>query len=231
MSEFSVQMDEPIRKFSNLNIRIVVVEQVDSIRDELVHFLNDQHQSKCTVSFRSAEEALDQLPLLRPDVVIVNIFLPGISGIDLIEKLRETCPETQCIICSANADVETIFAAFKAGAKGYLLDRTPPSKILEAILELYHGGCPMSREIARTLISSLDTGRFNTEEFTKREKEIVSLLAKGFRYKEVAEKLFISMDTVRTHIKHIYKKLNVNSRTDAILKLQNGNNFNAHTPF
>lgn len=173
-------------------------------------------------AYENAEEAIASIPLLQPDVILVDIHLPGQSGINCIEKLRPVCSNTQFIMCTSLEDNDTIFNALKAGANGYLTKSTPPARLLEAIIEVHSGGSPMSTNIARKVIGSFQlTTSTSTNEFealSKREQEILQLLSKGFRYKEIAEKLFISVETVRTHVRNIYEKLQVNSRTEAINK-------------
>jgi DNA-binding NarL/FixJ family response regulator len=148
--------------------------------------------------------------------------LPGISGIECIKQIKPALPLTQFMMCTVYEDNENVFDSLCAGATGYLLKNSPPGKITEAIIDLYHGGSPMSSTIARKVIRAFQPSVKQTtdiEKLTKREREMLDLLAKGYRYKEIADRLFISFDTVRTHIHHIYEKLQVQSRTEALNKV------------
>jgi len=159
---------------------------------------------------------------LKPDVALVDIHLPGESGITVVAKLKQLLPETQAVMCTSLEDNETIFNALKAGASGYITKSTAPAKILEAIMDAYNGGAPMSSQIARKVISSFQSDETTKKEFeklSKREQEILDYLSKGYRYKEISGLLHISIETVRKHIHNIYEKLQVNSRTDALNKL------------
>src|SRR6185436_13561399 len=161
------------------------------------------------------------LPELQPDVVLMDINLPGKNGIDCVRELVEKIPATQFMMCTVYDDDDNIFEALRAGATGYLLKRTSPAQILEAIRDLREGGSPMSGEIARRVVESLhkkNQPAAATEILTQREKEILDYLSKGFLYKEIAAELFISMDTVKKHIHNIYEKLQVQTRTEALNK-------------
>lgn len=184
--------------------------------------INGSEGFYCQQSFENAEDAIANIPALTPDVVLVDVHLPHQSGIDCVTKLKPVCPKTQFMMCTSLEDTETIFNALKAGANGYITKSTPPAKLLEAIIEVYKGGSPMSSQIARKVVGSFQQdiapSNKHLEALTKREKEILTLLSKGLRYKEIADQLFVSTETVRTHIRNIYEKLQVNSRTDALNK-------------
>jgi DNA-binding NarL/FixJ family response regulator len=201
-------------------ITVAIVEDTEVIRDTLKMLVSGTAGFNCIGVFADAEEALSQIPGLCPDIVIMDIGLPGISGIECVRKLKGKCTNTQYLMCTIFEDDENIFEALKAGATGYILKKTPPAKIIEAITELHNGGSPMSGQIARRVIQVLHQPKKNDalEALTERETEILQLLAKGLRYKEISDQLFISVATVRTHIHNIYEKLQVQSRTDALNK-------------
>ncbi|MGI8967166.1 MAG: LuxR C-terminal-related transcriptional regulator, partial [Limisphaerales bacterium] len=170
---------------------------------------------------RNAEEALQQIPLKKPDVILMDINLPNMSGIECVRKLKAIFPKIQVLMLTMAEDNEKIFESLTAGANGYLLKRTPASKILEAIEEVYRGASPMSGQIARIVVEHFQKRKtFSSEEesLSKREQEILDLLAEGYRGKEIAQKLSISFDTVHTHLQNIYEKLHVHSRTEAVIK-------------
>lgn len=201
-------------------ITVAIVEDTEIIRESLKALISGMEGFNCVGVFADAEEALVQIPLLCPDVVLMDIGLPGISGIECVNRLKGQCIRTQYLMCTIFEDDENIFEALKAGATGYILKKTSPVKILEAISELHQGGSPMSGQIARRVIQAMHQPKKNDaiESLTERETEILQLLAKGLRYKEISDKLFISIATVRTHIHNTYEKLQVQSRTDALNK-------------
>lgn len=202
-------------------ITVAIVEDIREIKEGLELLIDSDEGFSCIKTFSSGEEAVKGLPGLCPDVVLMDINLPGINGIDAVRKLKGQCPDTQFIMSTVYEDDESIFESLKAGASGYLLKKTAPSKILESITEVYHGGSPMNSQIARKVIASFQQKKTidETEILTQREKEILKLLSKGLRYKEIAADLHISMDTVRSHTRNIYEKLQVQSRTEAINKV------------
>lgn len=202
-------------------IKVVIVEDVKDIREGLQLLINSNWAFSCTETYASAEDALLGLPNGLPDVVLMDIHLPGISGIEAIKKLKPQFPKVQFIMSTVYEDDENIFESLKAGATGYLLKKTSPDKILEAITEVYNGGSPMSAQIARKVIGAFQKKNPIDEvsDLTPKEKEILKALSKGLRYKEIAGEMRISMDTVRTHVRHIYEKLQVQSRMDAINKV------------
>jgi DNA-binding NarL/FixJ family response regulator len=202
-------------------IRVVIIEDIKEIREGLQMLIDGSVGFKCTETFASAEEALEKLPGLYPDVALMDINLPGMNGIEAVRKLKKQCPHTQFIMSTIYEDDESIFDSLKAGASGYLLKKTAPVKILESILEVYNGGSPMSGQIARKVISSFQHNDSidDSKILTHREKEILKSLAKGLRYKEIASDLNIGIETVRSHARNIYEKLQVQSRTEAINKI------------
>jgi DNA-binding NarL/FixJ family response regulator len=202
-------------------LRIAVVEDDKTVREGLQILLNGSPGFTCAATYSNGEDAVSGLPDLNPDVVLMDINLPGMSGIECILALKEMDLSMQFIMLTVFENADTIFQSLSAGATGYLLKQTPPAKLLEAIQDVYRGGSPMSGEIARKVVQSFQhpvpaSGTANG--LTKREEEILSYLVKGFFYKEIAGLLFISTETVRTHIRNIYEKLQVRTRSEAILK-------------
>jgi DNA-binding NarL/FixJ family response regulator len=171
--------------------------------------------------FRDAEEAIAKMPVNDIDVVLMDIHLPGMNGVECMKNLKPSMPHAQFMMCTVFDDDDNIFTALEAGASGYLLKRTSPAQTLEAIRELHDGGSPMNSEIARRVVESMQKkSKPNkaAESLTTRENEILDLLAKGYLYKEIADELSISKETVKTHIHNIYDKLHVQNRTEALNK-------------
>ena len=205
-------------------IRIAVVEDDKTVRDGLEILLNGSPGFTCVATYSNGEDALAGLPALLPDVALMDIDLPGTNGIDCILALKEQKISILFIMLTVFENSDAIFQSLAAGASGYLLKQTPPAKLLDAIQDVYQGGSPMSGEIARKVVQSFQHPLLSGHHFvglTKREEEILSYLAKGYLYKEIAGLLFISVETVRTHLRNIYEKLQVRTRTEAILKYLN----------
>lgn len=202
-------------------IKVVIVEDIKEIREGLQILIDASEGFTCTRTFTSGEDAVKELPAICPDVVLMDIHLPGINGIEAVRKLKNICSQTQFIMSTVYEDDESIFESLKAGASGYLLKKTAPSKIIDSIMEVFHGGSPMSSQIARKVIASFQQKDSidNSVLLTQREKEILKSLSKGLRYKEIAAGLNIGLETVRTHARNIYEKLQVQSRTEAINKV------------
>jgi len=176
---------------------------------------------QCVATYPTAENALKYLPAHKPDVVLMDIQLPGMSGIECVRDLKKLLPDLQIMMLTVYEDDDNVFKSILAGASGYVLKKTPPSELLEAISDLHNGGSPMSDRIARKVVQAfqqMGKSSRETENLTQRESEILSYVAKGFQDKEIAEKFFLSSETVRTHLRNIYKKLHVRSRTEATLK-------------
>jgi DNA-binding NarL/FixJ family response regulator len=202
-------------------IKVAIVEDNREIREGLTLLINGSPDFQCVLACASAEAALIEIPRQQPDVVLMDIGLPGISGIECIRRLKELAPKTQMMMLTVFEDHDKIFQSLAVGASGYLIKRTPPAKVLEAIQELHHGGSPMSNQIARRVVQVFQTPVRSSEAvalLSEREQEILTHLAQGFLYKEIAEALGISTDTVRTHVRNIYEKLHVHTRTGALLK-------------
>ena len=202
-------------------IQVAIVEDIREIKEGLELLIDSSEGFRCIKTYSNAEEAMEDLPQINPDVVLMDINLPGINGIEAVRFLKPKIPATQFIMSTVYEDDENIFESLKAGASGYLLKKTAPSKILESITEVFNGGSPMSSQIARKVIGSFQQKNSieDSSLLTQREKEILKLLARGLRYKEIATELTISIDTVRTHTRHIYEKLQVQSRIEAINKV------------
>jgi len=202
-------------------IRVIIVEDDREMREGLKLIVRSNPALECIATCSSGEEALEMISGNIPDVVLMDIHLPGISGIECVKKLKPSMAFTQFMMCTVYEDNENVFDSLCAGATGYLLKNSPPTKITDAITELYHGGSPMSSVIARKVIQAFKpSGGQNSEieKLTTREREMLELLAKGYRYKEIADQLSISFETVRTHIHNIYDKLHVQSRIEALNK-------------
>lgn len=206
-----------------MKINVSIVEDNNEIRTGLMMIVNTTEELECRQTFTNAEDAIRILPLSCPDIVLMDIDLPGMNGIEAIKKLKEQCKNTLYMMLTVYEDDDKIFNSLKAGASGYMLKKTPPNQLVEALKDLANGGSPMNTQIARKVVESFQQHRqkklTNTEELTRREIELLELLSKGYRYKEIADKLFISQDTVRTHIRNIYLKLQVNSKIEAINKV------------
>jgi DNA-binding NarL/FixJ family response regulator len=202
-------------------ITIAIIEDDKITRETLKTLIQSIEDFECVGSFEDAETGIEFLTGNPADIVLMDIHLPGMDGIECVRQLKTVHPDMQVIMCTIFQDDDSVFNALKAGATGYLLKNDAPSGIVDAIRELHTGGSPMTPQIARRVLESFKKPVINDEihQLTKRETEMLGLLAKGLRYKEIAEKLFISPTTVRTHIYNIYQKLHVQSRTDAINKV------------
>ncbi|MES2431087.1 MAG: response regulator transcription factor [Bacteroidota bacterium] len=200
---------------------LAIIEDDDTVRE----YITEQIQLHTTISriinFSDGEAALTSLTRQPVDIALFDVQLPGMNGIECVRKLKIIHPRMQIMMLTVYDDTDTIFSALKAGAASYMLKSTPPEKIIEAINELYTGGSPMSSQIARKVIEAFTVKEKTNEyfqELSRREQEMLEQLSKGFRYKEIADKLFLSVETVRTHIRNVYEKLQVNSRIEALKK-------------
>lgn len=202
-------------------IRIALVEDDRHFADALRSYFQLGNIVNCAAVFPSAEEALRDVRALAPEVLLVDINLPKMSGVELVARIKVACPATLCVILTMYEESGLIFDALKAGACGYLLKRTPPLEIVAAIEQVRAGGSPMSPQIARHVVSffhSAGADHSGLEILTDREREVLALLSKGFMYKRIADQLNISLDTVRFHLRKIYEKLQVHSRAEATMK-------------
>jgi DNA-binding NarL/FixJ family response regulator len=201
-------------------IKVCIVEDLKEVRDGMSSLLTLDERFEVLATFTDAEKATEELPAWQPDIVIMDINLPGMNGIECIKKIKSLCPQSQFIMFTIYEDDEKVFEALNAGASGYLLKKTPLGKITESLLELHEGGSPMSTQIARKVINRLRTNKTtgNIEILSARENEILHYLATGLLYKEIAQKIATTTGTVRQHIHRIYEKLHVQNRTEALNK-------------
>ena len=202
-------------------ITVSIVEDNDQLRATLARLIDRDEEFRCLSQFANAEAALENLPKERPKVVLMDINLPGMNGVECVRKLKQIAPEILVVMLTAYEDTENIFNALAAGATGYLLKRAPKAELLEAIREVNQGGSPMTTHIARKVVQSFQKAGASskpTENLSTREQEVLDCLSQGFLYKEIAEKLGISYETVHTYIRRIYEKLQVRTRTEAVAK-------------
>ena len=204
-------------------ITVSIVEDNDQLRGTLARVINRSEGFQCLGDFGSAEAALEGLPKQPPNVVLMDINLPGMNGVECVRKLKEILPKTHAIMLTVYEDTDNIFNALAAGATGYMLKRTPKDELLEAIRDVLKGGSPMTTHIARKVVQSFQRApavstAMEEANLSPREKEVLDLLAQGHLYKEIAEKLGISYETVHTYIRRIYEKLQVRTRTEAVAK-------------
>src|SRR6266850_786304 len=200
---------------------VIVVEDDRGLREQLVQILETAPDIKCLGAFASAEQALPQILEKDPDVVLMDIKLPGMSGIQCVAEIKKIRPEMQIIMVTIYEDSERIFRALKAGANGYLVKSSPPEQLLEAIRDAYRGGAPMSSPIARKVVQHfhlLGPSVDETQNLSPRERQVLDLLAMGFIYKEIGNKLDIGTETVRTYVKNICQKMHVRGRVEAVAK-------------
>lgn len=205
----------------NKPIRVSIVDDEVDLRENISGFVDAAKGFRCISVHSSAEEALQRLPKENPDVVLMDINLGGMSGIECVRQLKPLMRETQMVMLTVFEDTEKIFSALAAGASGYLLKRMAPEKLLEAIRDVHEGGSPMSAPIARKVVQSLQTARPGADEtaqLSPREREVLDGLAEGQAYKQIADKLSVSIHTVRNYIRRIYEKLHVRSSAEAVAK-------------
>ena len=200
---------------------VVIVEDDRGLREQLIQILESAPDIKCLGAFISAEEALPQILTKNPDVVLMDIKLPGMSGIQCVTEIKKVAPNMQIIMVTVYEDSERIFRALKAGANGYLVKSSPPEQLLAAIRDVYKGGAPMSSHIASKVVKHfhlVGNSPLEAENLSPREREVLELLASGFIYKEIGDKLSIGTETVRTYVKNICQKMHVRSRLEAVAK-------------
>jgi DNA-binding NarL/FixJ family response regulator len=203
-------------------ITIAIVEDDALIRENLSRLIDEAPGFRCAALYANAEQALQQIPREPPDVVLMDLNLPRVSGIECVRRLKQLVPRLRIMVLTVYEDSDKVFAALEAGAGGYLLKRTPPDKLLEAIRDIHEGGAPMSSYIARKVVQSFQKSSADVPEVNQlspREQEILHLMASAYHNKEIATQLRISPETVRVHLRHIYEKLHVNSRSQAVVKL------------
>jgi DNA-binding NarL/FixJ family response regulator len=200
---------------------IAIVEDICGIRLQWERLINTTPGLHCICTCSDSEQALQRLPVVRPHAVLMDISMPGMSGIECTRHLKRVLPDTQFLMVTVHNDNDRIFQALTAGANGYLLKRSTPSELRQAIREVLQGGAPMSGEIARKVIETFHKSPSSDSEqvgLSQREQEILDQLSQGFANKEIADRLAISYDTVRTHLKHIYEKLHVRCRAEAVAR-------------
>jgi DNA-binding NarL/FixJ family response regulator len=208
-----------------MSTTVSIVEDNDQLRATLVRLINRADDFRCVSNYATAEAALIGLPNDHPKVVLMDINLPGINGVECVRRLKEKLPAAQVIMLTAYEDTENIFNALAAGAAGYLLKRSPRAELLDAIRDVCHGGSPMTSHIARKVVQSFQksgASHKSAENLSGREQEVLDCLSQGFLYKEIAEKLGISYETVHTYVRRIYEKLQVRTRTEAVAKFLRG---------
>jgi DNA-binding NarL/FixJ family response regulator len=211
------QADSP----SRTPLRVALVEDQPKVRESWSRLINSFPDFRCVCACASGEEALRVIPEQRADVILMDIFLPRMSGIECTARLKEKLPETQIVILTAMDDQELVFMALEAGADGYLLKRTKPADLRAALLDVLRGGAPMTSQIARRVIESFRRKAKARDELVRlsvREEQILLLLSQGYSNKLIADKLNLSIDTVCSHLKHVFDKLHVNSRTEAVVR-------------
>jgi DNA-binding NarL/FixJ family response regulator len=204
------------------SITVSIVEDLEEIRHGITDLLQESPGFLCISAYGDAETAMQEIPELHPDIVIMDINLPGESGTAAVRHLAGKCPKTQFLMFTIYENNARVFEALKAGASGYLLKNTPPEKILESLTELYHGGAPMSTSIARQVVSSFkQTAAEDQEEIrlTVKERQVLEALAGGYLYKEIADRLGVNTSAIRQRIHKIYAKLHVQNRTEALNKV------------
>jgi DNA-binding NarL/FixJ family response regulator len=202
-------------------ISVSIVEDSEQVRSTLARVISRAEGFQCLSQYGSAEAALAALPAERPNVVLMDINLPGMNGVECVRRLKQLAPEIQAVMLTVYEDTENIFNALAAGASGYLLKRTKSAELLEAIRDVHRGGSPMTTHIARKVVQSFQKAGASpqpTENLSQREQEVLDCLSQGFLYKEIAEKLGISYETVHTYVRRIYEKLQVRTRTEAVAK-------------
>ena len=208
-------------KTKSMSIAVSIVEDDPQVRSSLAKLIDGSPGYRCVSRHGSAEDALLEIPKVKPEVVLMDINLPGLNGVECVRRLKPQLPGAQMIMLTVYQNTEHIFNALAAGATGYMLKQTPPAELLLAIKEVHGGGSPMSSHIARKIVQSFQhtaTASAEAESLSPREAEVLELLAKGFLYKEIAEQMKVTYATVHTHIRHIYEKLHVRSRTEAVAK-------------
>lgn len=202
-------------------ISITIIEDHENYRNSLVQAIEQNEEFNIIGVYSSAEDALLQIEINPPDIALVDIQLVDMSGIEFIEKIRSTVPDTQFLMCTSFQNSENIFNALRAGASGYIVKGSTTQEIQNAIIELHQGGSPMSPYIARKVISLYHKPETNDFGLSKRELEVLNLLSKGLLYKEISDKLNISANTVKNHCKNIYKRLHVQNKIEALNKFNN----------
>ncbi len=202
-------------------VKVVIIEDETWIRENLVQVINRTPGLRCVNHYRSAEEALQGIPADQPDIALVDINLPGMDGVECVRRLQSSLPDVKCLMLTVYEESEKIFNSLLAGARGYLLKRAGTAELLNAIQQLQEGGAPMSSNIARKVVGyfhKIGNEKSDIPMLTSREEQVLEMLAKGVAYKNIADRLSLSVDTIRMNVKHIYAKLHVHSRGEAAAK-------------
>lgn len=210
-----------MKKNKPMNIRVSIVEDSRGTRESLAELLGRAPALSCVGAHPNGEEALRQIPVEKPDVVLMDINLPKMNGIECVAQLKRQLPKMQVLMLTTYEEGDLIFDSLRKGASGYLLKNMPPAELIQAIEQVHAGGAPMSMQIARKVVNhfqQIKMPQSEMEKLTKREQEILALLAKGYFYKEIADQLGITLSTVRAHLHAVYEKLHVQSRTEAVVK-------------
>jgi DNA-binding NarL/FixJ family response regulator len=203
-------------------IHVAIIEDDDDIRESMREFMSMTDDIVCTGAFPRAEDFIRQFRMMDVDVALMDITLPGMSGIQCVSQLKPVRPEVQFLMCTSHGDAQRTFDSLCSGATGYILKNCSPAQLFDAIRDIHKGGSPMSAQIARLVVNSFpDRGKNQQlfDNFTTREQEILTALAKGYSYKEIADNLLISIETVRTYLRNIYEKLQVHSKVEALNKV------------
>jgi DNA-binding NarL/FixJ family response regulator len=206
-------------------IKVALVEDDEGIRSSLAALIRRASNLRLAGDYPDAETALQEIPRKPPDVVLMDINLPGMNGVECVRQLKSNLPEVQVLMLTVYEDSDSLFNSLKAGASGYLLKRTVSTKLLEAIRDVHTGGSPMTPQLARRLVqffSSPSSAQASVSKLTAGEKEFLDQLARGYAYKEIADRMKISIDTVRSYVRTVYEKLHVHSRTEAVVKYLRG---------
>jgi DNA-binding NarL/FixJ family response regulator len=209
----------------DMQIKVVIVDDDEEIRASLAALIRRSPNMRLIGDYANAEIALKEIPRHAPDVVLMDINLPGMKGYECVRQLKATRPEVQFLMLTVYEDGDSLFNSLKAGASGYLLKRTASSRLLEAIRDVYNGGSPMTPQLARRVVqffSKPAEGDSSLSELTPGEREFLGQLANGYAYKEIADRMKISIDTVRSYVRTVYEKLHVHSRTEAVVKYLRG---------
>jgi len=204
-----------------MTIKVAIVDDDEGIRTSLLSLIRRTSELKVTGHYPDAETALKEIPGCLPDVVLMDINMPGMNGVDCVRQLKEQLPQVQFLMLTVYEDSESLFNSLRAGASGYLLKRTASSKLVEAIRDVHAGGAPMSPQLARRVVQFFSKPTKEASELTKLtpgEREFLDQLAGGYAYKEIADRMNISIDTVRSYVRTVYEKLHVHSRTEAVVK-------------
>jgi len=204
-----------------VSISVSIVEDNEQLRGTMVRLIGRAEGFRCLSQHPSAEDALEAIPKDPPDVVLMDINLPGMNGVECVRHLKQRVPQIQVMMLTVYEDTENIFNALAAGATGYMLKRTPRAELLDAIRDVHRGGSPMTTHIARKVVQSFQRTAESakpTDNLSPREQEVLDCLSQGFLYKEIADRLGISYETVHTYIRRIYEKLQVRTRTEAVAK-------------